>query len=136
MIILPSSEANFFDTAQYHSKGSGINASYPNPSGADKKMSGAYKPSGIYVTYSSSASSGDVAVFSSNELDTAFSNAEFIINNFQSFNEYIHYYPRKIDDLDNITPDNMNRDKSLQIPYVSSFRVNAFVFNPYGVLNV
>lgn len=133
MIVLPSSESNFFDSRQYHSinGGSGINAIYPSPTNFPSGIG-----SGLYVTFPSSASSGSVPVFEFDDLDGRFSNAERTISDFQSFNTYIHYYPKKIDDLDNIDQDNMNRDKSLQIPYVSSFRINAFIFNPYGVINV
>jgi hypothetical protein len=128
-IVLPSSESNFFDSRQYHSmnRGSGINASYPNP---------VTFISGLYTTFPSSASSGNAPIFEFDDLDGRFSNAERTISDFQSFNTYIHYYPKKIDDLDNIDQDNMNIDKSLQIPYISSFRISTFIFNPYGVINV
>lgn len=126
MIVLPSSESNFFDSNQYHSvnDGSGINAIFPSP------ISG-YAVYGTYGPYS--LVSGN-SIFGYNDLDSRFSSASgySLRNNFNSFNDYIHYYPKKIDDLDDINDNNKGKNKQLQIPYVSSFKYSIYSFNPYA----
>lgn len=127
MIILPSSESLFYDIQQYHkhNQGSGINASYPNPSEF---------LSGVYGTYYANANFKEASgIFAYNELDSSISSASGynVSNNFNSFNNYIHYYPKRLDDLDYINESNKDTDVSLRIPYSSSFKVSAYVFNPY-----
>lgn len=136
--ILPSSESNFFD---YNQKGP-INLNYPVPnniSGSYYIISGnLYKYSGVYYALpSANLPQRDNSIFDYTGLSGKFSNySEFsgVINNFNSFNQYIHYYPKIVDELDDIDSENMNKDRSLKIPYLSSYKVNTFVYNPYREL--
>jgi hypothetical protein len=127
MIVLPSSESNFFDYNQIHSQnnGSGINTKYPDP------LISGYK---VYGTFPSGASSGDVSIFNNIELQSSFSSAsEYnLSNNFKSFNNYIHYYPKNINDLDDIDNSNRGNNYELQIPYISSFKFSLYSFDPYA----
>jgi len=128
--VLPSSESNFFDYNQNYP----INTKYPSPSNLFTA-----KYSGVYSTFNPENlphSIDESGIFAYNNLSGQFSNyTQFdIINNFQSFNTYIHYYPQDINDLDDITENNKNRDYSLKIPYLSSYKINTFTFNPYGPL--
>ena len=128
MTILPSSESLFYDIQQYHkhNMGSGINASYPSPSGFS---------SGVYGTYYANANFKEASgIFAYNELDSSISSASGYntSNNFNSFNNYIHYYPKQLSILDRINEANKDTDVSLSIPYSSSYKVSTYIFNPYA----
>lgn len=129
--ILPSAESNFLDNNQT----APMNQRYPSPIDL-------FTPtySGVYATFPSQElkfSNEESGVFHYNQLSGQFSNYsqfEAIKNNFQSFNTYIHYYPKNVNELDDITTNNMNKDRGLRIPYLSSYRINTFTFNPYKAL--
>lgn len=137
--ILPSSESNFFD----YSQSGAINQKYPSPSNLfiqQYATSESYIYSGIYATSKKEDlpySSRESGIFHYDGLSGQFSNyAQFtgIKNDFRSFNTYIHYYPKDVESLDDINKNNMNENREFRIPYLSSYRINAFVFNPYGAL--
>lgn len=138
--ILPSSESNFFD----YNQSSPINQRYPSPSSfiaSQYLISGVYLYSGIYATFPSGenliVSEQETGIFHYDGLSGQFSNySKFtgIKNNFQSFNTYIHYYPKNVEDLDDIDNNDMDKDYSLKIPYLSSYRINTFTYNPYRTL--
>lgn len=145
-MILPSSESNFFDYAQT----SPINNRYPSPSSFVVSgvllTSGSYTYSGIYATFKKEDLNYNSGLYPQNKesgifhyegLSGNFSNyAKFseIKNNFRSFNAYIHYYPKNVENLNNINEDNMDENRDLKIPYLSSYRINTFIYNPYGAL--
>lgn len=114
-ILVASGESNFYDHLQDRelNGGSGINASFPNPSNAI---------SGVYQTYASSAqipNQYDSGIFNFNYLASQFSNANTIditISDFDTFNPYIHYY--------------RTNNQPVEIPFISTYRVSV-VYNPY-----
>lgn len=138
-MILPSSQSHFFD----YSQESPINQQYPDPPDLFSTRytnSGTYIYSGIYSTNKKQDlfyNEEESGIFHYNQLSGQFSNyATYnnIKNNFQSFNVYIHYYPKIISDLDDINSNNIKNDRALRIPYLSSYKINTFIFNPYRAL--
>lgn len=132
--ILPSGEANFFDFNQsflpvdsgysFDSSKSGILLhTYPAFSG-EIRSSGNIFNYEILTSAFSNASSG----FYIYNPDGSISGIK--IESFNLFNPYIHYYPKDPKELSNITIDNMNEDRSLKIPYISSYKVSD-KSNPY-----
>lgn len=124
MNIIPSSESHFFDYNQI----APINQRYPSPSNIINQI--IFTESGVNLPEKQS-------IFEYKNLSGQFSNyINFSdqINNFQSFNEYIHYYPMNVTDLDEIDNSNMNQNRSLKIPYLSSYKINFFAYNPYAAL--
>jgi len=122
--VLPSGEANFFDTSQLHVNNSnlGINQTFPSPASFDIDQPG---QSGLYVT---NPENPDLVVgengseFQPSGLVNQFSNgyASLLngITDFTAFNPYIHYYaiPAPITSISlNPPPD------AILIHYVSDF---------------
>jgi hypothetical protein len=110
--ILPSGEANFFDTTQLQANnaGSGINSVYPSPSTFNEA-------SGIYKTYPAGSDLYNTSgIFNYNYNSSNFSNAldSLVsgITNFNEFNPYVHYIPKG-----NVTTASY---EAVFIPYVSS----------------
>ena len=125
MNILPSSDAHFFD----YNQTAPIDKRYPSPSNINYPI--------YYTASGNNLVQNPNSIFVYTNLSGQFSNyAQFTqnINNFQSFNEYIHYYPKNIDDLDDIDNKNMQQNRALKIPYLSSYKVNIYTFNPYPQL--
>ena len=111
--VIPSGEANFYDTSQDFglNNGYGINVPFvDNPSGVIKT----YGPDGSVIEKDS--------VFSANGLNIPFSNAQAIafyqITDFAIFNDYIHYET----DINGAF---------VSIPYLSTYKV-APKFDPYA----
>ena len=143
-VILPSSEAHFYDLAQAHAhnSGSGINAVFPNPAGAtsaDKFSEDWWNASGLLRTYPEEAvdkdtlfwrthpvlstgnlGDGHSGVFYYVGLRGQFSNLGTVVpvSDFNSFNSYIHH----VHDAN---------DAATFIPYVSDYTVSV-AYNPYG----
>lgn len=122
--IFPSSESNFFDYNQI----APINKNYPSPSNILNEL---YKtlPSADYLIIQSGS------IFSYIEQSGKFSNYykfDSIKNSFNIFNDYIHYYPKYIEQLDDIDEKNKDENIHLNIPYLSSYKVNTDNYNPYG----
>lgn len=128
--LLPSGEANFFDFLQF---GSG----YVYTSGTPEMLlytypefSGNFRSSGNIFNYDiltgsfSNASSG-IYVYNPDGSISGIS-----IKSFELFNPYIHYYPKTPQELSDITVDNMNEDRALRIPYISSYKISD-KFDPY-----
>lgn len=95
--ILPSGESNFYDYSQKMPETSGV--SNPDESG----------------------------IFHYNELVSSFSNVSEVsglkANDFEIFNNYIHYYPKPED------------QSPVKIPYVSTYKVS-ILFDPYTPRNL
>ena len=133
-LILPSGESNFFDYSQI----SPINKQYPSPRllGSDFYfLNSGVIYSGIYQTLPSGAPSPETTgIFHYSGFNSLFSNysQHQRVNDFQIFNPYIHYYPKDVEILDTLDEDNMGEDQKLEIPYISSYRINILPFNPYG----
>ena len=115
--LIPSGEANFYDFRQepLYNGGSGINASYPNPS--------TFNPaSGALATYGSTGSPTDTSgVFAYNNLQGPFSGSGDVpitrISDFTIFNNYIHYASGV-------------GGEAIKIPYTSTYTVSTR-FDPY-----
>jgi hypothetical protein len=124
MIVLPSSESNYLDTRQYHesNSGKGINSVYPYQSGFIS----------LYATYPSGVQGAEKpSIYSYVELYGRFSSGINYSSLLESnpFNNYIHYYPRNYEDVDK---NDVDKDNALRIPYLSSYRVSLYAFNPYA----
>lgn len=145
-VILPSSEAHFYDLAQAHAHndGRGINAVFPNPLGVnseDKFSEDWWNVSGLLRTYPEEAvekdtlfwrthpvlSAGDSGgghsgVFYYVGLRGQFSNLGTVvpISDFNIFNQYIHH----VRDVNGSVT---------SIPYTSDFTVSV-AYNPYGLI--
>lgn len=120
--VFPSSESNFFD----YSQSGAINASYPSPSNILNAI--------YYTLPSANLPQRSDSIFAYSSLSGQFSNYSSLetLDDFQIFNQYIHYYPKNVSELDDIDVKNMDEDYSLKIPYLSSYKVNNFIYNPYG----
>lgn len=113
-VVLPSGESNFYDHAQDRIDGSGINASFPNPTSA--------LASGLIATNPSSAEIPNTyqsGILHFRDAVSQFSNASGInpeAFDFEIFNPYIHHY--------------RINNKIVKIPFVSTYR-KSVTYNPY-----
>jgi len=119
-MLLPSGEASFYDLSQNHdSDGSGINASFPNPTFSD----GYWDESGIFKTYgpNTGLTVKQSGLFNYDGLSGVFSNGpatrESGITDFTLFNPYIHYQSRS-------TPNNISTTVPVKIPFISDYTIS------------
>ena len=145
-VILPSSEAHFYDLAQAHAHndGRGINAVFPNPSSsnsADKFSEDWWDVSGLLRTYPEEEPEKDEEFWRTHlvlsrgdpggghsgvcyyvGLRGQFSNLGISgvvpVSDFNIFNQYIHH----VSDINGV---------AIFIPYISDYTVSV-AYNPYG----
>lgn len=129
--VLPSGEANFFDTSQLHVNNSnlGINQTFPSPASFDIDQPG---QSGLYVTNPENPHltvGENGSEFQPVGLVNQFSNGLTSLLNgitdFSTFNSYIHHHgkPPLVTTINSV-------DTPIHIPYVSDYTVSVEV-NPY-----